>query len=67
MKVTKESKIKEVIEKNPETISVFQKYGMSCVGCSVAAVETIEEASQVHGIDLDSLIKDLNEVNKDLE
>ena len=62
MKITKESKIMEIIEKNPETVSVFQKYGMGCMGCSAAFLETIEEAAQVHGIDLNSLIKDLNEV-----
>jgi hybrid cluster-associated redox disulfide protein len=60
MKVTKKNKIREIIEKKPETISVFQKHGMGCFGCSAAALETVEDAAQVHGIDLDSLIEDLN-------
>ncbi len=62
MKITKESKIKEIIDKKPEAVSIFQKYGLGCVGCFAAALETVEEAAQVHGIDLDSFVKDLNDV-----
>ena len=61
MKITKNSKIKEMIEEKPEVVAVFQKYGLGCVGCFAAALETVEEATEVHGIDLESFIKDLNE------
>jgi len=60
MKITKKSKIKEIIEKYPETIPVFQKYGLGCMGCFAATLETIEEAAQVHHIDLNSFVNDLN-------
>ncbi len=61
MKITKDSKIKEMIEEKPEVVAVFQKYGLGCVGCFAAALETVEEAAEVHGIELESFIKDLNE------
>ena len=60
MKINKKSKIREMMEKNPKTIQVFQKHGMQCMGCSAAFLETVEEAAQVHGVDLDSLVEDLN-------
>ncbi len=61
MEIKKDSKIKEIIEEKPETIAVFQKYGLGCVGCFAAALETVEEAAEVHDIDLESFIKDLNQ------
>ncbi len=34
--------------------------GMHCVGCPSAAGETLEEASMVHGMDIDKLLSDIN-------
>ncbi len=58
--VTKDTAINEVIEKYPDTISIFQQYGLHCIGCPLAQAETIEEACQVHKIDLKKILKDLN-------
>ena len=35
--------------------------GMHCFGCAMARGETIEEAAQVHGVDVDDLVDRLNE------
>ncbi len=61
MKITKESKIKEIIDKKPEAVSVFQKYGLGCVGCFAASMESVKEAAEAHGIDLNSFLNDLND------
>jgi len=58
--VTKEMKIGEVIEKYPETIEVFLKNGFHCLGCAAAGFENIEAGANVHGIDIDKFIKELN-------
>ena len=60
--LTKDQTIAEVLEESPGTADVFIKHGMGCLGCSVASGETIEEAAAAHGIDLDVLLKELNEV-----
>jgi len=61
-KITKHMTLGEVIQKYPETAEVFLKYGLHCVGCQVAAWETIEQGAMAHGIkDIDQLVKDLNE------
>jgi len=37
--------------------------GMHCIGCPAAQGETLEEASMVHGIDVDALVFALNQKN----
>jgi len=56
--------IEEVVKKYPETISVFEEYGLGCVGCQAALFENIEQGAEVHGIDVEALITDLNKVAK---
>ena len=59
-KITKEMSIGEVVSKNPETIEVFQKHGLHCMGCAIAHFENIEQGAAAHGIDVDKLIEDIN-------
>ncbi|SMY10053.1 MULTISPECIES: DUF1858 domain-containing protein [Rhodobacterales] len=40
----------------PQTIPVFIKYKMLCVGCMVSSFHTVEDASKEHGVD-DALFK----------
>lgn len=54
--------IEEVVKKYPETISVFEEYGLGCAGCQAALFENIEQGAEVHGIDVEALIADLNKV-----
>lgn len=63
-KITKEMKIKEVIQKYPKTTFVFIDYGLHCIGCPMANPETIEEAVKMHRLDLEKFLKDLNEAVK---
>jgi hybrid cluster-associated redox disulfide protein len=60
-KITKEMNIKEVIEKYPEIIPVFQKYNMGCIGCIAASFEKISDIASVHGIDVKTFLDDLND------
>ena len=53
--------ISEVVRKHPETIPVFMKHGLHCIGCAVAAFESIAEGATAHGIEVDALMNDLNE------
>lgn len=60
MKITKDMGIIEVVQQYPETLEVFQQYGLGCIGCAAAHFENLEAGALVHGIDVDSFIKDLN-------
>ena len=50
----------EVLQRFPQTMPVFSKYGMHCIGCSMSAFETIEQGAQAHGIDVKKFVDDLN-------
>ncbi len=62
MSITKDNTIEEIVSKYPETMLVFMKHGLHCVGCHVSAFESIEQGAEAHGIDVDALVADLNKV-----
>ena len=62
MAITKEMTIGEVVQKYPQTIRVFLTHGLMCVGCAAARFENIEQGALAHEIDVDALVKGLNEV-----
>jgi len=64
-KVTKEMTISEVLRIDRGTAPIFMQHGMHCLGCPSASGESIEDAAAVHGIDVDTLIADLNEYLSD--
>jgi len=61
-KITGDMKIEEIVAKFPQTIGVFFQYGLGCVGCHAASFESLAEGAMMHGIDLDAMLKDLNEL-----
>lgn len=63
--ITKDMTIAEVIRMNPDTVPVFLRYGMHCLGCPTATGESLAEAAMAHGIDLEKMLRDLNEVVKE--
>ncbi|KDR96355.1 hybrid cluster protein-associated redox disulfide domain-containing protein [Peptoclostridium litorale DSM 5388] len=68
-KVTKDMTITDILAEDRNTAYIFMKYGMHCLGCPSARFETVEQAAQVHGLDLEKLIEELEkffeEKNKD--
>lgn len=58
--ITKDNTIGEVIQINPASAEVLMRFGMGCIGCPSAQVETLEQASEVHGIKLEELLEALN-------
>lgn len=59
-KVTKEMNILEIAQKHPESIEVFHKYGLGCLGCAAARFENLEAGAKVHGYDPDAMVADIN-------
>lgn len=62
MVITKDMSITEAVSSCPETARVFMEFGMGCLGCAAAHFENIEQGAIVHGIDVDALVKALNQV-----
>jgi hybrid cluster-associated redox disulfide protein len=63
-KITEDMTIREVLEKYPETAVVFSKYNIGCVGCLAASFERVKDIAAVHGTDIKTFLKDLNDVVK---
>lgn len=61
-KITKDMSIIEIAHKYPMALSVFEKYGMHCIGCVAAQFETLEQGCEAHGIDADKLVADMNKL-----
>lgn len=59
--IEKTMTIGELLTRFPEKAEILLQSGMHCMGCPAAQAETIEEACQVHGIDIDEIIKKLND------
>ena len=59
-KVTKEMNILEIAQNHPESIEIFQKYGLGCLGCAAARFENLEAGAKVHGFDPDEMVAQIN-------
>jgi hybrid cluster-associated redox disulfide protein len=61
MAITKDMFIGQLLKEKPEAAEILFQYGMGCIGCPSAQMESLEQAAAVHGIDLEELLKSLNE------
>lgn len=59
--ITKDTIIGDILDIAPQTAPIFMSIGMHCLGCPASRGETVEQACMVHGVDVESL---LNEINK---
>jgi hybrid cluster-associated redox disulfide protein len=58
--VTKEMSILDIVQKYPQSLEVFAKYGLGCIGCAAARFENLEAGAKVHGFDPDEMIAEIN-------
>ncbi len=58
--INKDTKIGDLIKEFPEKAEILLSAGMHCLGCPASQAETLEEACDVHGIDVEELVKELN-------
>lgn len=68
--ITKGMTLGEIITKYPEVVDIMMKRGLHCVGCHVAAYETLEQGAKAHGMsdkDVESMINEMNELVKNLK
>ncbi len=66
-KITKNMQLGELVSRYPEAAQVMLKHGLHCIGCHMAAWETIEQGAKGHGMDdkqLEKMLKEMNDVLK---
>lgn len=64
-KVTKEMSIIDIVQKYPQSLEVFVKYGLGCIGCAAARFENLEAGAKVHGFDPDEMVAEINALIED--
>jgi hydroxylamine reductase len=60
MEINKDTKIGELLREAPEKAEILLAAGMHCLGCPASQAESLEEACEVHGINVDELVEKLN-------
>ena len=59
--ITKEMTMGELLSIDRGVAIVLMNAGMHCIGCPSSIGESLEEACMVHGIEVDGLLKNINE------
>lgn len=60
--ITKDMTIQSILEHHEGIAPILMASGMHCLGCAMAHGETLEQACAVHGIDVDALVQQINDV-----
>jgi hybrid cluster-associated redox disulfide protein len=50
----------EALQAHPRSREVFMRFGMTCVNCMGAQMESIEVGARMHEIDVEELLEELN-------
>lgn len=59
--VTKEMIIADILQIDSGIVPILVQAGMHCVGCPSSQGESLGEACIVHGMDVEELLKNINE------
>ena len=59
--INREMIIGEIIRSYPQTLAVFEKYRLTCFECQIADYEALEHGADVHKVDVDKLLDELNQ------
>ncbi len=62
--IKKRDTISEAIRKNPKVAEALFEEGIFCVGCHAAQFETIEEGCAAHGVDVNKILRKINDKKK---
>ncbi|HSQ88863.1 DUF1858 domain-containing protein [Romboutsia sp.] len=59
--ITKDTIIADIIKINPNAAQILMSFGMGCIGCPSAQMESLEQACEIHGLNLEEVLAKLNE------
>lgn len=60
-KITKDMTFAELMEIDSDAGVKLAERGLFCGGCPMAQFETIGDGAKAHGVDVDELLKELND------
>lgn len=59
--VEKTMSIREVLQVDQGIARILMSFGLHCLGCPHATAESLEQAGQVHGVNVDEMVHQINE------
>lgn len=59
--ITKDMIISDIVKQRPELAKILMNYGMACLGCPSAQMENLKQACEIHGLNVEEVLKKLNE------
>ena len=59
--IRKDMKIEDVLRQFPQTVPVFRRFGIDCAQCQLSEYEDLEHGARVHGIELEALLRELQD------
>ena len=60
--ITPDLLIEDILDRWPATIALFLENRMACVGCSLSAFDTLEEALEVYNLRQEEILPLLNDM-----
>jgi hybrid cluster-associated redox disulfide protein len=52
--------VEEIANQYPETIKVFVRYSLHCIGCAISPFHTVWQVATENHLDLERFLADLN-------
>lgn len=66
-KITKNMTFQEIMKNCPGCAEILLSYGLHCIGCHVAAFETLEQGCKAHGLSDDKIDEIVEKINNLIE
>lgn len=57
---TKDITIGQLLQEAPQVAPILLQMGMHCLGCPASQAESLGQAAEVHGMDVDELMAAIN-------
>ncbi len=67
MTVSENTTIWEALRTSPAAVRFFKKYKMECFKCKGAKSETIAQWARFHGLNPESVVREINSLEGELE
>ncbi len=67
MRITKDTIIGDLLRRDYGYAEVLMFCGMHCVGCPSSAGESLEQACEVHGLEVEDVLEAIQEYNEACE
>ena len=57
--ITRQSNIESILGRWPQTVSVFLRYKLACIGCTMAPFETLADVLSNYSLSEDQFLADI--------